>query len=90
MSEEVNVSFKGPLFDGVAEEAMVRLAAEAQSEIAKAVEDTWQTFMDAFLNDRIQGLPGLRRWKSRVGGRQRSGGVSGGISPVSPSQDAGW
>lgn len=47
MSEEINVSYKGPLFDGQAEEAMARMAQEIQSEVAKAAEDTWQSFMDS-------------------------------------------
>lgn len=44
---EVEFRFSGPVFDGRAADAMARLASEAQSEVAKYAEDTWQTFMDA-------------------------------------------
>lgn len=47
MSESLNVKFEGPVFDGRAAEAMHRLAQEAQSEVAKYAEDTWQSHMDA-------------------------------------------
>ena len=47
MSGDVSVSFSGPVFDGRAAEAMRRLAHDAQAEVAKYAEDTWQSYMDA-------------------------------------------
>lgn len=44
---EVSFEFKGPVFDGRAEESARRLVNEVQSEVAKYTEDTWQAFMDA-------------------------------------------
>jgi len=44
---EVSFEFKGPIFDGRAADAMARMAAEVQSEVAKYAEDTWQAFMDS-------------------------------------------
>ena len=47
MSADVEVKFSGPLFNGQAEESMRKLADESRTEIAKAAEDTWQSYMDA-------------------------------------------
>lgn len=47
MSETVNVEFSGPLFNGVAEQAMRKLSEEVQRTVAVYAEDTWQSFMDA-------------------------------------------
>lgn len=47
MSEDVLVVFSGPLFDGRAEASLAKMADECQTEVAKAVEDTWQSYMDA-------------------------------------------
>lgn len=44
---EVSLEFKGPIFDGRAEEAMRHLVSDVQSEVAKRAEDTWQSYMDA-------------------------------------------
>lgn len=44
---EVEFRLSGPVFDGRAADAMTRLAAELQSEVAKRTEDTWQSYMDA-------------------------------------------
>lgn len=47
MGEQVNVEFKGPMFDGRAAEDMRRMAEEAQKRVAQYAEDTWQSYMDA-------------------------------------------
>lgn len=50
-------------------------------------DPSWTQHMDRYMSDRVRGLPALRRWKARVGGRSRPM-VSGGEFRVSsPSQD---
>lgn len=47
MSKDIDITFSGPLFDGRAKVALAKMADECQTETAKAVEDTWQSYMDA-------------------------------------------
>lgn len=41
------ISVSGPVFDGRAERAVMRLVDDCQREAADAAEETWHAFMDA-------------------------------------------
>jgi hypothetical protein len=45
---------------------------------------------NAYVGDRTAGLPALRRWKGRIGGRTRADERSSQYRVTSPSQDTGW
>jgi hypothetical protein len=47
MSENVTINVSGPVFDGRAEASLLKMANDCQKEIARAAEDTWQSYMDA-------------------------------------------
>ena len=42
----IQVKTSGPLFDGHAGPVLAKMAADCQTEVAKAAEDVWQTYMD--------------------------------------------
>lgn len=47
MNDIIQVKLSGPVFDGRAAGAIIRLGQDCQREVAKAAEDTWHAFMDA-------------------------------------------
>lgn len=47
-------------------------------------------YENRYFNDKAAGLPAIRRWRSRVGGRQRPQSRQVGVVVSSPSQDLGW
>jgi hypothetical protein len=63
--------------------------AEFATALAKQYKQdkTWSVHMERYQQDRVRGLPALRRWKSRVGGRERPQSLGFNSYVTSPSQD---
>lgn len=47
MSQSIEIDTSGPLFNGHAADDLAKMAEECQREVAKAAEDTWQSYMDS-------------------------------------------
>ncbi len=50
----------------------------------------WTIHMQAYMSDKVAGLPALRRWKRRVAGKQRPSSGPTRARVTSPSQDTGY